>query len=101
MFADETILFNRANEKEARAFIECLKKYEEWSGQKVSYHKSRIVFFPKLQHSTRNKIGTILGMKEAHHSKKYLGNPLFVTKKKKRHFDFQFIKEKVLQRLEG
>lgn len=43
LFVDDCFLFCRANEKEAQALSEALKKYEEASRQPINLQKSKII----------------------------------------------------------
>ncbi|PON39936.1 hypothetical protein TorRG33x02_341560 [Trema orientale] len=99
IFADDTILFCRANQEEATAIDKCLKIYEEWSGQCISKGKSGVVFSPNTGPISRKSILEVLRMGTLSREKKYLGIPLFSSRI--RCADFQFLKEKVLSRLEG
>ena len=42
MFADDTILFCRANKEEAECLDACLEIYGKWSGQEINRQKSSI-----------------------------------------------------------
>uniref|UniRef100_A0A803Q247 Reverse transcriptase n=1 Tax=Cannabis sativa TaxID=3483 RepID=A0A803Q247_CANSA len=98
-YADDALLFCRANQREALALSRCLEKYEYWSGQKVSKDKSGIVFSPKISVSNRRDLTSTMGTHVLKGREKYLGNPFFVSARKRE--DFNFIKTKVLNRLEG
>uniref|UniRef100_A0A803PBX2 CCHC-type domain-containing protein n=1 Tax=Cannabis sativa TaxID=3483 RepID=A0A803PBX2_CANSA len=68
-------------------------------GQKVSKEKSGIVFSPKISVFDRRDLTSAMGMHVLKGKEKYLGNPFFVSARKRE--DFNFIKTKVLNRLEG
>ncbi|KAM6546692.1 hypothetical protein CsatB_027428 [Cannabis sativa] len=55
MFVDDTILFARANERDAKTLIDCLTTYEKWSGQSCSKHKSSVFFSRKKDEYVRLK----------------------------------------------
>ena len=45
LFADDLMIFAKAKANEASSILKCLRKYEEWSGQKVNNYK--ILYFPQ------------------------------------------------------
>uniref|UniRef100_A0A803P4J0 Reverse transcriptase domain-containing protein n=1 Tax=Cannabis sativa TaxID=3483 RepID=A0A803P4J0_CANSA len=98
-YADDSIFFCSANAKNAGALVNCLHKYESWSGQRVSSAKSGVVFSPNTKSLCREEIKGILGFKNLNPKKKYLGNPFFFSAKKRN--DFLFLKDKILGKLEG
>ncbi|XP_030494854.2 uncharacterized protein LOC115710637 [Cannabis sativa] len=93
------VLDKLATAAEARILGQCLEKYEEWSGQKVSRRKSGLVFSPKVQGRDKSCIQEILDLQLLDKKERYLGNPFFYSAR--RRDDFKFIKEKLLNRLEG
>uniref|UniRef100_A0A803PTE2 Reverse transcriptase n=1 Tax=Cannabis sativa TaxID=3483 RepID=A0A803PTE2_CANSA len=99
MFADDTILFARANVRVATNILDCIHKYESWSGQKCSLGKSSVLFSSNMGSTHKNNILDILNVKECDGQEKHLGNP-FVFKRKKRE-DYLYLKQKVLKRIEG
>ena len=99
MFADDIFLFCRKNMPEVGAFMSCRSAYEAWSGQKVSSNKSSLFFSPNASKDIKRDIGLIAGMSRMRDDEKYLGNPLFFSKSKVA--DFQFIKKKLVDRLES
>uniref|UniRef100_A0A803NKP6 Reverse transcriptase domain-containing protein n=1 Tax=Cannabis sativa TaxID=3483 RepID=A0A803NKP6_CANSA len=94
-YADDAIYFCQATEKNASSIMSILKQYEEWSGQKINKEKSGVVFSP----NTKNLLMEIIGMPKLNAKEKYLGNPFFFTANRRN--DFQFLRQKVLNRIEG
>ncbi|XP_030478283.1 uncharacterized protein LOC115695353 [Cannabis sativa] len=99
MFADDTLLFTRANTVEAGNIGMCLKKFEDWSGQLCSKQKSGILFSRNCVKSLRENIEKKMGISTINEAEKYLGNPFVFSRKKKK--DFEFLRTKLMQRLEG
>uniref|UniRef100_A0A803PNP5 Reverse transcriptase n=1 Tax=Cannabis sativa TaxID=3483 RepID=A0A803PNP5_CANSA len=99
MFADDTILFARANEGNAKAIMRCLDMYEAWSGQLCSKAKSSILFSPNLDAPRRKVILDLLKVQQCNGTETHLGNP-FVFKRRKRE-DYHRLKENLMKRLEG
>uniref|UniRef100_A0A803Q0W1 Reverse transcriptase domain-containing protein n=1 Tax=Cannabis sativa TaxID=3483 RepID=A0A803Q0W1_CANSA len=99
MFADDTILFTRANMNIVSSILQCISKYESWSGQKCSLAKSSVLFSGNMGGSQKSNILKYLNVKECSGQERHLGNP-FVFKRRKRE-EYKYLKEKVLKRIEG
>ncbi|XP_060962207.1 uncharacterized protein LOC133032318 [Cannabis sativa] len=99
MFVDDTILFARANEKEAEEIIKCLSTYESWSGQTCSKHKSSVFFSKNLDMHRRSSILNFLNVSPVRGDERHLGNP-FIFKRRKRE-EYNRLKENMTRRLEG
>ncbi|XP_060973692.1 uncharacterized protein LOC133038980 [Cannabis sativa] len=99
MFADDTILFARANESEAKKLIDCISAYEDWSGQKCSKPKSSILFSKNLNGRRRDQILSILNIDQVRGDERHLGNP-FVFKRRKKE-DYKRLKDSLMKKLEG
>ncbi|GAA0174131.1 hypothetical protein LIER_41666 [Lithospermum erythrorhizon] len=56
LFADDTLLLGEATVEEALSFMEIVRQYEEWSGQKVYVQKYSIVFSPNVQQTNKDAI---------------------------------------------
>ncbi|XP_019168373.1 PREDICTED: uncharacterized protein LOC109164072 [Ipomoea nil] len=80
-FADDSLLFFRANIQEASEIKNCLLLYESLSGQK----------------NDRDVVAQILGVTQAPNFGKYLGLPSFVGRNKKA--AFAYIEDKIKQRI--
>uniref|UniRef100_A0A803Q136 Reverse transcriptase domain-containing protein n=1 Tax=Cannabis sativa TaxID=3483 RepID=A0A803Q136_CANSA len=98
-YADDAIFYCKANNRETVNLLACFEKYESWSGQCISRKKSGVVFSPKTKTEEKERVMNILGMPLLGKQEKYFGNPFFVSARK-RH-DFSFLKNKILNRLEG
>ncbi|XP_030477965.1 uncharacterized protein LOC115695006 [Cannabis sativa] len=98
-YADDSMFFCQANERNARTLLNCLQKYEKWSGQSVSKAKSGVFFSPNTSARCKEDITNLLGMGWLKQSEKYLGNPFFFSANKRK--DYHFLKEKILGHLEG
>uniref|UniRef100_A0A803Q6R3 Reverse transcriptase domain-containing protein n=1 Tax=Cannabis sativa TaxID=3483 RepID=A0A803Q6R3_CANSA len=98
-YADDVIFFCRANMEESEHLKTCFETYERWSGQQINRRKSGIVFSPKVKEDEKELVHGILNIQQLDRKEKYLGNPFFYSAKKRE--DFNFLKEKILARLEG
>uniref|UniRef100_A0A803Q826 CCHC-type domain-containing protein n=1 Tax=Cannabis sativa TaxID=3483 RepID=A0A803Q826_CANSA len=98
-YANDSIFFCSATVENASSLLNCLHKYERWSGQHVSNAKSGVVFSPNTRRHCREEIKGILGINNLNPKEKYLGNPFFFSANKRK--DFLFLKDKILGKLEG
>lgn len=56
LFTDNSLLFFKVIVEESIAILECLKMYEEASGQKVNLQKLRIIFSPNTPRHVKEEI---------------------------------------------
>ncbi|XP_019194966.1 PREDICTED: uncharacterized protein LOC109188792 [Ipomoea nil] len=96
-FADDNLLFFKANQHEAVEVKNCLAMYENLSGHKVNYHKSSICYSKNTCDGDREMVAQILGVVQAPNFGKYLGLPAFVGRNKKA--AFAYIEDKIRQRI--
>ncbi|XP_019178991.1 PREDICTED: uncharacterized protein LOC109174178 [Ipomoea nil] len=96
-FADNSLLFFRANVQEATVIKQCLNRYENLSGQKVNFHKSNICFSRNTQEAERLAVADCLQVDQAPNFGKYLGLPSFVGRNKKA--AFAYVEDKIRQRI--
>ena len=82
-FADDSILFSKANAKESQKLKQILQTYEEAFGQKINIEKSSMFFSPNMPQSVKEKIFAILGPMQGSKHSKYLGLPSFIGRSKK------------------
>ena len=75
-FADDLVLFAKANQKNCRAVRDVLDTFCCLSGQKVSVGKSRVFFSPNIPPSTREELCNILEFWSTPSLGKYLGFPI-------------------------
>ena len=74
-FADDTIMFSKADLIKARRFNYILKMYCNALGQKVNLHKSGVLFSTHTPSSQRQQIIVELAIVESNAISKYLGVP--------------------------
>ncbi|KAM6545081.1 hypothetical protein CsatB_025817 [Cannabis sativa] len=98
-YADDAIFFCKANGSNANALMQCISQYEDWSGQKVNKQKSGVVFSPNTSQRCKDELKNMIGMNCLRRDEKYLSNPFFFSANKRK--DFNFLKEKMMSRLEG
>ena len=87
-FADDSLIFCKANKEEAAELMKVLKVYEGASGQLINFDKSAVFFSQNLEEVQRGMICQALGgMVEAKQGK-YLGLPMVISRTKNQIFGF-------------
>ena len=99
MFADDCLLFFRANIEECQVVIDILSQYEEASGQKLNNDKTSIFYSSNTPHDTRVAIGNLLGAPNSNSIERYLGLPPFLGRSKIK--AFEDLPAKVWKKLQG
>ena len=99
MFADDCMLFFRANIEECQVVIDILNQYEEASGQKLNNDKTSIFYSSNTPHDTRIAIGNLLGDPNSNSIERYLGLPPFLGRSKIK--AFEDLSTKVWKKLKG
>ena len=95
-FANDSILFCKANPEECQELKLILRRYEEASGQKINTDKSSMFFNPNTSQDIKDKI---LGPIQDSRHTKYLGLPSFIGRSKTQ--VFSILKERIGQNLAG
>lgn len=75
LFADDSLLFFRANRESAQEVKDVLQVYCRASGQQVNLDKSSILFAKGCQNNVREEITGILNVHNESLNEKYLGMP--------------------------
>ena len=99
MYADDIMLFAKANCREISQLDWCLEKYCLWFGQLINREKSGIIFSKLVPRERRRDIKQLLHMKKVQPNAIYLGNPLFSSRSRSK--DFRFLHDKLESRLVG
>ncbi|XP_062005742.1 uncharacterized protein LOC133722901 [Rosa rugosa] len=99
LFADDSLLFGKANLEECSHIQDVLLDYELASGQKVNFSKSSIVFSKKVCRSLQQLIAGSLGVVIVDKHDKYLGLPTYLGRNKTE--SFAYIQERLNKKLEG
>jgi hypothetical protein len=85
-FADDSLLFCKANSVEWRRLTRILDKYEAASGQKLNQDKTSIFFSRNTNREKREEIVRLSGLKAIDRFEKYLGLPTLVGKSRSKEF---------------
>lgn len=95
-FANEIVLFTKADRKNCMVVKDVLDTFCSLSGQKVSYGKSRVFFSPNIAPDLRSEFADTLGFCSTPSLGKYLGFPIKYTGINQ---DFSFIIEQIQSRM--
>ena len=98
-FANDSLLFCRAERQECTKLVEILKLYEAALGQKVNADKFAMNFSHNTTPEARSEVLEILGPMQDTRQGKYLGLPSVISKSKNQ--VFAEIKERVGKKLSG
>lgn len=98
-FANDSLLFLRANREEAMMVVRILEQYEKPLGQTVNFHKSALIVSPTTSEGQIEELKRIfkMGVVECH--SQYLGLSSTIGRNKRDVFDG--IRERVMKRLAG
>jgi exonuclease III len=99
LFADDVMIFSKANNGEAATILKCLNSYSKWSGQCINFSKSAIFFSRNCKPAIKTSINNILRLPPLPARAKYLGIPLFMDRKKKD--SFIELKDRILAKVTG
>ncbi|XP_058732849.1 uncharacterized protein LOC131604425 [Vicia villosa] len=98
-FADDSLLFARANLEEAKRIKDILRIYEEALGQVVSFEKSEVSFSRNVDENVRDSICNWLGVNSVSSHSRYLGLPIMFGRSKK--VIFAMVVERVWKKIKG
>ena len=99
IYADDIMLFAKANCREVTTLDQCLECYCQWSGQLVNQDKSGLIFSKQVLCDRKRAIKHSLLMKLVPQNAIYLGAPLFTSRN--RFKDFQFLQDRMESKLKG
>lgn len=95
LFAEDSILFSKASERDANIILNVLQRYSEASGQNINYGKSFIFFSPNKPLRLKDNIATRLGISLVNTYDKFLGLPTSIPYSKRQGQTFDFIKDTI------
>ncbi|KAB2600004.1 hypothetical protein D8674_010275 [Pyrus ussuriensis x Pyrus communis] len=98
-FADDTLLFLRADMENCRNLRQLLDNFCEASGQKVNLVKSSVFFGANVPKVNADQMGSALGMAVVINPGTYLGVPAIWGRSKQR--GLAYVKGRILEKLQG
>ncbi|XP_019190293.1 PREDICTED: uncharacterized protein LOC109184710 [Ipomoea nil] len=96
-FADDSLLFFRANEREVLTVKECLEIYSMASGQLINFEKSSAIYSHNTTVPLREVVSRLIGVPEAVDLGHYLGLPSVLGRNKT--IIFKYIEENIRARI--
>ena len=99
LFADDNLLFFKANSVGATEVNQVLEAYCQASGQRINYAKSLIFFSKGVPDSTREVIKDSLNVPNETLNEKYLGMPSDIGNSK--NGAFKYLKDRVWNKVKG
>lgn len=98
-FADDGIIFFKADASTCRNIRECLESYEKALGQVINFDKSALTFSPQTKTLNQERVKHFLQIRESRSRELYLGAPSFSLKNKR--VQFGFLKERMLRKIDS
>jgi hypothetical protein len=98
-FADDSVLFCKANAKEWEKIQALLELYEKASGQKLNREKTSLLFSKNTPQVVKDQLVNLVGVTPTSCFEKYLGLPSMVGKS--RIASFSSIKGRIWERING
>lgn len=99
LFADDSLIFCKADERELVNLKNILKIYELASGESINYTKSAILFSTKVNKDRGAFLSSILGVKLVEDFGSYLGVPSIFSRSKAK--DFSYVLDKIWKSVQG
>ncbi|KAJ0075024.1 hypothetical protein Patl1_34399 [Pistacia atlantica] len=96
-YADDCLLFCKANQYEWNRLFKLLDTYEKSSGQRLNKEKTSIFFSKNTKDDVKQQIIQVAGVKFSHPYDRYLGLPTLIGRDRTR--DFKHILERVRGKL--
>ena len=98
-FANDSLLFARADQHECSTILDILGTYEQASGQQINRDKTQLFFSSNIAPNIRDDIKALIGVTMSTHYEEYLGLPTFIGRAKKQ--SFMYIRERIWHKLLG
>ncbi|XP_027096192.1 uncharacterized protein [Coffea arabica] len=96
-FADNSLIFCKANKDQATELMRVLQVYALGSGQLINLDKSSILFSKNVSPHVKHEICQVMGNMQSVTQGKYLGLPMVVARSKQQIFGF--VKSNIKQRM--
>ena len=96
-FADDSLIFCKANKDQATELMRVLQVYAKGSGQLINLDKSSILFSKNVRLNLKHEICQVMGNMQSVTQGKYLGLPMVVSRSKQQIFGF--VKSNIQQRM--
>jgi len=97
LFADDCFIFRRANAQEANQLLNILHVYQDAFGQEINLAKFEVLISRNISQDRQVSLASILGVRHALGTGKYLGMLSIIGRSKKA--TFSFIKDRVWRKI--
>ncbi|KAK7857681.1 putative ribonuclease h protein [Quercus suber] len=98
-FADDLMLFAKANSKNCNAILEVLNNFCDLASQKVNWGKSRIFFSSNIPRRRKRQLCRKMGIEATNNLGRYLGFPILHQGRNGN--SFNFVLERIQSKLAG
>ncbi|KAK2642451.1 hypothetical protein Ddye_024214 [Dipteronia dyeriana] len=98
-FADDSLLFSKATDRECYTIRHILETYAAALGQTINYEKSVMCFSRAVNWSEGDRLASLIGVRHVRCHERYLGLPIFNCRNKKQLFNG--IKDRVWSKIKG
>lgn len=98
-FADDTLIFLKAEKDNCRNLVRLIDEYCSASGQQVNLHKSNVFFGSNVPTGLANELSSILGIYKVDDQGVYLGVPAIWGRSKK--CGLAYVKGRLLEKLQS
>lgn len=98
-FADDCLLFARANSSEAKRLMIILAEYEAASGKVVNLDKSKVSIIRNVKEEDKEAIWARLNMNSVGSHAKHLGSPVVLGRSKRE--VFSLVIERIWKKMKG
>ncbi|GLT33352.1 hypothetical protein SLA2020_079500 [Shorea laevis] len=98
-FADDSLLFGAATEREATHLVHILQHYSAVSGQQINLDKSSIFFSCNTPNNVKTRVMEILNISQVLADDKYLGMPLLIGRNKS--ICFTSLRDRIWSKIKG
>lgn len=99
LFADDSLLLLKINERSAHHLQNILGLYENCSGQTINKDKSSVMFSRNTNERDKSEVLSILNITTEARTEKYLGLPIYMGRSKSK--TFAYLKDRVWKRIQG
>ncbi|KAL3839320.1 hypothetical protein ACJIZ3_023911 [Penstemon smallii] len=87
LYADDLVIYCRANHEDVETIFTTLDKFSSWSGQIINHEKSFTHFSRNVDVTFKNDLTARFNLKECDHKSKHLGLPFCKPKSKSKAFN--------------
>lgn len=97
LFADDSLLLLKVDERSADHLRKILELYEDCSGQMINLEKSSIMFSKKAGSGVKEVVTEKLNIVAEAMNEKYLGLPIYIGRSKSR--TLSYIKDRIWKKI--